>query len=229
MKMYGLARLAGVFTATGLLTLVALASQTTSRAAASSHISFSESLRFESKTVSQSSGFSSSSSGESVTVSKWNLSLEMPITEAEAGPINGDTQFSLRMGPFQYSGTLKDDPSYSVGKTSAKLAVRQENQSKNTRTVLVAVSLKWDNGKLTAKLESKGQTSKSLAAEDFIHSLPGDINAEAKATIKFGKKTSSLEVPFSGKLKRKTGDAATIEGDVHGEAVTIDIKGDGRD
>lgn len=185
-------------------------------------VGFSESLRKESLTTHESSGFSSSTESRSVSVSKWNMKIEVPLSKADYDSIGPTTEFALKFGAFSMNGTLDDDTAYRAGDKKAQITVRVKNESSNSYTTLAAAKLQWTADKLTVNVESKANWASPLVASDFTGSLKGGIEGESPAVIRFGSRVAEGVVPFKGKLNRKTAGNDSV----FGEVVTIDLKGD---
>ncbi len=220
-----------VFRKLSVLSVLALSTVLLSASAWASDtakVSFNESIRKESKTVTESTLSGSSSETQTVTQTKWSINGELSLTDSTVKSINGDSDFKLAVGKFEFKGKLQDDPDYAPGKTSARLTLKSGNSSDKSRSILVTVQLKWDKNKLVAKAEAKGFYIKSIAAEEFADNFSGDIKAETTSVIEFAGQSAHITIPFDGKVNRKSGGGETGSGSVSGFAATVNIRGEGR-
>jgi hypothetical protein len=85
---------------------------------------------------------------------------------------------------------------------------------------VATANLQWDKNKLTAKIEAALPDTKPIAAPDFTSALAGTVDAQTKATIRFGNQSTELSIPIKVKVRRKT--AGNDER--YGEVVTLDLK-----
>jgi hypothetical protein len=178
-------------------------------------VNYSETLRYESKTVTEQTAFSSSSSTTSVSVGKTNLHVEAPMEIAS--DLAPATKVVVAMGTFRFEGTLSDDAKYQPGKNQARLMIRFREAGRTVSRVEGSVNLKWDRKRLTADVE----TTQAAAAEEFVPHLAGEARGEAQVQVEFAGQSVKLDLPITAKIRRKTGAAGNIEG----EAVTVDVKG----
>ncbi len=195
-----------VFRKLSVLSVLALSTVLLSASAWASDtakVSFNESIRKESKTVTESTLSGSSSETQTVTQTKWSINGELSLTDSTVKSINGDSDFKLAVGKFEFKGKLQDDPDYAPGKTSARLTLKSGTSSDKSRSILVTVQLKWDKNKLVAK-------------------------AETTSMIEFAGQSAHITIPFDGKVNRKSGGGETGSGSVSGFAATVNIRGEGR-
>jgi hypothetical protein len=181
---------------------------------------FSESIRYESRTITESFGGSSTSSTESASRGKWSLTAEIPLDSAELQAIGPDTAFEVSIGRLDSSVSLKDDAKYKAGKANAQFDLRQA-KVQDASPVAVA-KLNWNREKLTVNLSPKKKESPALVAMGLVGNPIGDLKGVAKLTIRFGEKTTTIDIPFTGKLDRKTLETEMVSG----QAVTIEMSGE---
>lgn len=62
----------------------------------------------------------------------------------------------------------------------------------------------------------------SIAAENFINILRGEIDGETKLAIHFGNSQAEATVPFRGKLEHIVREAIGIKGEV----ITVNLRGE---
>ena len=180
-------------------------------------IQFTESLRQESLTTHEENGFSSSTDTRSVSKGKLKLTAEWPIPVLESP--DPKTVFRIQIGNFEFEQPLSADPNYRPGNTRAKLV--QTTPNGKTQIIVATANLQWDKNKLTAKIQATIPDTKAIAAPDFTSALAGTVDAQTKATIRFGNQSSELSIPITVKIRRKT--AGNDER--YGEVVTVDLKG----
>jgi hypothetical protein len=178
-------------------------------------VSYSETLRYESKTVSEQTAFSSSSSTTSVSVGKTILHVEAPMEIGADLPPT--TKVIVAMGTFRFEGTLGDDAKYQPGKNQARLMIRFREPGRTVSRVEGSVNLKWDRNRLTVDVE----TTQAAAAEEFVPHLAGDARGEAPVQVEFAGKSMKVDLPITAKIRRKTAAAGNVEGEV----VIVDTKG----
>ena len=212
----------------GVLAVASLVLSATAVASDAAKVSFSESIRKESKTTTESTFNGSSSQTETVTQTKWSINGELALNDAVAKSIDGESLFRLMVGGFEFRGKLKDDPDFAAGKTSARLNIKENNSSGKSRTILVTVQLRWDKNKLIVKADAKGFNIKSIAADDFSGNLSGEIKAETTSILEFAGQAVHMTVPFEGKVNRKSGEGAGGGTTVSGYATTVNIRGEAR-
>lgn len=173
--------------------------------------SVSESIRHESLTVRD---FNSSET-RSVTVGKMTFHAEVPMQID--GNLDPSTPVTVKVGDFSFTGTLKDDVKYQVGRNQARLSQREGAPGSAIRTVNGTVNLKWSKDKLTVDVESKS----GLAAGKYVENVEGEQKGEVAALIELGGQKIEANVPFAAKIRRKTaGNESQF-----GQVVTIDLKG----
>jgi len=179
-------------------------------------IQFTESLRQESFTTHEESGFSSSTETRTASKGKLKLTAEWPIPLELADP---KTVFRIQVGSFEFEQPLSADPNYHSGNTRAKLV--QTTPNGKTQIIVATANLQWDKNKLTAKIEATIPDTKAIAAPDFTSALAGTVDAQTKATIRFGNQSSEISIPITVKIRRKT----TGNDERYGEVVTVDLSG----
>lgn len=180
-----------------------------------SRISISEAYRHESKTTSGgdfSSNWSETSEAERT---KLTIEIEMPVSVSS---INGATTFQVSVGGFSFKQRLGDDPSYAPGKSSAKLV---EGTGGSVIAVSSKAELRWEKGKLFAKIIADSATAPSAVGSTFRDSQIGKIEAVVQANVKFGTDEQNFRVPVSGKVARKVAASANVSG----SATTVDLRG----
>ena len=178
-------------------------------------IQFTETLRQESLTTHEENGFSSSTETRTASKGKLKLTAEWPIPLDLADP---KTVFRIQVGNFEFEQPLSTDPNYRPGNTRAKLI--QTTPNGKSQIVVATANLQWDKNKLTAKIEATIPDTKPIAAPDFTSALAGTVDAQTKATIRFGNQSTELSIPIKVKVRRKT--AGNDER--YGEVVTLDLK-----
>ena len=179
-------------------------------------IQFTESLRQESLTTHEESGFSSSTETRTASKGKLKLTAEWPIPLQSPDP---KTVFRIQVGNFEFEQPLSADPNYRPGSTRANLV--QTTPNGKTQIIVATANLQWEKDKLTAKIEATIPDTKAIAAPDFTSHLAGTIDAQTNATIRFGDQSTELSIPIKVKIRRKT--AGNDER--YGEVVTVDLKG----
>ena len=97
--------------------------------------SVSESIRHESLTVRD---FNSSET-RSVTVGKMTFRAEVPM-ELDAN-LDPSTPVTVKVGDFNFSGTLKEDVKYQTGRNQARLSQREGTPGSAFRSVIGTVNL----------------------------------------------------------------------------------------
>jgi hypothetical protein len=180
-------------------------------------LQFTETLRRESLTTHEETGFSSSTDTRSVSKGKLKLTAEWPIPNLES--LDPKTVFRIQVGNFEFEQPLSTDANYRPGNTRAKLV--QTTPNGKTQIIVATANLQWDKNKLTAKIEAALPDTKPIAAPDFTSALAGTVDAQTKATIRFGNQSTELSIPIRVKVRRKT--AGNDER--YGEVVTVDLKG----
>lgn len=180
---------------------------------------FSESLRQETLTEEHGSGSSSQSAlGGQVTID-----FELSLKSAEGGDFTPDTPVLIKVGNFEFRSTLEKDPDYHSGDKSAILKLTSATASGKSKNILATARLRWDHDKLTGKIEGKTPGGvRSVAAEDFVGNLRGEIDGETKVRIEFGSAKGEATIPFRGKLNRIARESVGMRGEV----VTINLSGD---
>jgi hypothetical protein len=173
--------------------------------------SVSESVRHESLTVRD---FNRSET-RSVTVGKMTFHAEVPMQiDANLDPA---TPVTIKVGDFNFTGTLKEDVKYQPGRNQARLSQREDTPGSTIRSINGTVNLKWTKDKLTVDVESKS----GLAAGKYVENVAGEQKGEVAALIEIGGQKVEANVPFAAKIRRKTaGDESQF-----GQVVTIDLKG----
>jgi hypothetical protein len=179
-------------------------------------IEFTETLRHESLTTHEESGFSSSTETRTASKGKLKLTAEWPISNLES--LDPKTVFRIRVGNFEFDQPLSTDPNYRPGNTRAKLI--QTTPNGKSQIVVATANLHWDKNTLTAKIEATIPDIKAIAAQDFTTHLAGTIGAQTKAAIRFGDQAAEMSLPMTVKVRRKT--AGNDER--YGEVVTVELK-----
>jgi len=184
-----------------------------------SRFKFSESIRKEIKTT---SNFNSSST-ESVMQGQVTLDMEIPLTSAEGGEYGPSTPIVIKAGRLEFRSTLDKDPNFHSGDTSATLKITTDNGSNKNYVVLATATLRWDNKKLSVKIDAKTPVGvHSVAAEDFLDNARGNIDGESKVSVQFGTAEAKATVPFHGKLDHIVREAI----DIKGEVITVNLRGE---
>lgn len=185
-------------------------------------LKFSETFRREQMTKHESSGFSSSTETQSAAEGKMTLEFETSLESVKTDAFDGKTVFAVKVGSFQFRAPLENDKDYRKGKTSARLTVSTPSASGNSRVTLGTAVLRWERDKFTVKIEAKTPSGgKPVAAEDFLDSMPGAINAETTARVEIGTTLFETTLALQGSLKRKTASGGNISGQVD----VVDLRG----
>jgi len=216
-KQTGMVLLLGCLTFSGSL----LAAQTKDPGAPirPSRFKFSESIRKEIKTETE---FNRSST-ESVMQGQVTLEMEIPLASAEGGDYSPSTPVVIKAGNLEFRSTLDKDPNFHAGDTSATLKITTGTSSDKNHVVLATATLRWDTRKLSVKIDAKTPVGvHSVAAEDFIDSVRGNIDGESKVSVQFGTVEAKAIVPFRGKLDHIVREAIGIKGEV----ITINLRGE---
>lgn len=174
---------------------------------------YTESMRYESRTIREFDG----SSTETAARGKWSLTAEIPLENPTVGP---DTAFEVKLGSLESTVRLKDDPKFKEGDSSAQFDLKPAKAP--TGEPVAVAKLKWGKGKLTINLSAKSDKSPSAVAGGYVDNAIGELKGTIKLTVRFGDKTTDLEIPFTGKLGRKSVETEMISG----QAVTIEMKGE---
>jgi len=184
-----------------------------------SRFKFSESIRKEIKTE---TGLNISST-EAVTMGQVTLEMEIPLTSAEGGEYGPSTPIVIKAGNLEFRSTLGKDPNFRSGDTSATLKITTDNGSNKNYTVLATATLRWDDKKLSVKIDAKTPVGvHSVAAEDFLDNVRGNIDGESKVSVQFGRVEAKATVPFRGKLDHIVREAIGIKGEV----ITVNLRGE---
>lgn len=182
-----------------------------------SRFKFSESIR---KEVMTKSNFNSTET-ESVTLGQVTLEMEIPLDSAEGGEFGPSTPVVIKAGSLDFHSSLDKDPNFRAGDTSATFKIT--SGSSKTYSVLGTLNLRWDKKKLSVKINAKTPVGlHSVAAEDFLGNLRGEIDGESKVSVQFGSVESKATVPFHGKLDHIIRESI----DIRGEVITINLKGE---
>jgi hypothetical protein len=186
--------------------------------ASEAKIQFSESLRQESLTTHEESGFSSSTDIRSVSKGKLKLAAEWPI--ADIGSPDPKTIFRIQVGGFVFEQPLGSDPAYRLGNTRAKLV--QTTPNGNTQVIVATANIQWAKNKLIAKIDATIPDTKPIAAADYTSTLAGTIDAQTKATLRFSNQTTAILIPIKVKVRRKTAG----NDDRYFEVLTVNLSGE---
>jgi|GEM_PF-2232098 len=221
-------RKAGFALVLGVLTCISMAMS--QRGDQGSRVTFSESWRKESKTVSEEHPGGSSSETTEASFAKWTLNFEIPITAEQKSKLEYGTRLTIQLGSLEFSSVLADDSGFTKGKTSARLFMtdRKNKNTNGTTDILATLNLKWDGAKMVGRMEGKGFKLSPLVASKYESDLTGDVKGIADAYVMVGPVNTSQSVIFSGKVNRKTVDAGSGGHQVSGFAATVDLKGDSK-
>jgi len=184
-----------------------------------SRFKFSESIRKEIKTE---TGFNSSST-ESVMLGQVTLDMEIPLSTSEGGDYTPSTPIVIKAGNLEFRSTLDKDPNFRTGATSATLKITADTSTNKNHVILATATLRWDKKKLSVKIDAKTPVgAHSVAAEDFIDNVRGEIDGESKVSVQFGTVEAKATVPFHGKLDHIIREAIGIKGEV----ITVNLRGE---
>lgn len=216
-KQTGMVLLLGCLTVSGSV----LSAQTKDPGSAvrPSRFKFSESIRKEIKTT---SGFNSSST-ESVMMGQVTLDMEIPLASGEGGEYGPSTPIVIKAGNLEFRSTLDKDPNFRSGDTSATLKITTDTGTNKNHIILATATLRWDDKKLSVKIDAKTPVGvHSVAAEDFIDSVRGNLDGESKVSVQFGTVEAKATVPFRGKLDHIVRESI----DIKGEVITVNLRGE---
>lgn len=192
--------------------------------AVSLNIRFTESVRHESLTISESFGNSSSSETKSDYRGKFRVDVDAALNGIDGKALSPETPFALQIGGFTMRAKLGDDPGYRIGKTSARIPGTETSISGNSRIVIATAQLRWDRNRLRARVEGEFPRAKPIVIQDFFNASTGKLQAVTTAQVEFAETMTKLSVPFQGNIRRKTATSRNA----YGAVTQIDVKGDGR-
>jgi len=121
---------------------------------------------------------------------KFTISVVISLGDVDTSGFNQSTRFDLSIGGnFTFSHALGDDPRYTTQKTKATFTdLVVDERSDNSKLIkYLTTSLKWTNGKLTAKI--RGTISLDgfpVLADRYYDDPTGPIADTAAAKAQFG-------------------------------------------
>lgn len=113
------------------------------------------------------------------------VEAQLSMNGVDLGSISGETIFALKFGFAALNLRLSNDPSYTVGKTSAVLPIFGVNPDTLAAIQVGTVSLSWDALRLTVLIAvSDLNADFEIAAADDAYA-EGAINDETSVTLQF--------------------------------------------
>lgn len=170
-------------------------------------LSFSESLRKESKTVQE--DFNTTFTQ---TASKGKTSLALTLA-GDFSSLNKDSEFFLKVGSFEVKTKLGADLNLSLSPGKAQLKQYIDARA-NVKTQASIVKLDWVKDKLNLKFEGEAPYSKTMLLEELMEQKQGNVTSDADLTGKIGGATFKTTLTVTGKIDFKSASAPGISGSV---------------
>jgi hypothetical protein len=186
--------------------------------AIANRVSLTESLWYEAKTISGSSGSSTWSESREAYRTKVTITLEMNLNGERIGR---DATFSLRAGDFEFEAPLSSDPRYKPGRTSANLVGTHDPDERGNRLIFARANLQWSKTRLTAKISATGPNTPSALALSFYGGKVGGFESLSKLSASFGSTATDFDLLVKGKITR----TQAASGNVSSEVTVVDLKG----
>lgn len=170
-------------------------------------LSFTESLRKESKTVQE--DFNSTFTE---TASKGKTSLTLALTGDFSG-LNKDSVFTLKVGSYELEQKLGDDFNLTLSPGKAQLKQYIDPKS-NIKTQASVVKLDWTKDKLNLKFEGEAPYSRAMILSDLMEQKHGAVSSDVEVSGKIGSASFKNTMTVTGKIDFKTASAPGISGSV---------------
>lgn len=170
-------------------------------------LSFSESLRKESKTVQE--DFNTTFTE---TASKGKTSLSLTLSGDFSG-LNKESRFSLKVGSYELEHKLGDDLNLSLSPGKAQLK-QYFDPSSNIKTQASIIKLDWTKDKLNLKFEGEAPYSRTMILSDLMEQKQGSVTSDVEIAGSIGSSAYKNTMTVTGKIDFKTASAPGISGSV---------------
>lgn len=206
----------------GAVLLVAMAFS--AQASDSVKLSFKESFREETETISESGGFSSSTETRSASKSKFTVDVDIPMSDVDWKKLDSRTRLIVSVGSFSLRGDFNDDPGYVAGNSMLTIRDHAPDENPDNRLVAAQAKVQYRHGHVLVHIDS-GSGPATIAARTAQKELPNiDIKGESVVRIRLGDVKWEFTAIFTGHKK------VLVRGtnEHNGKVETIELKGEGR-